>query len=116
MQTQEECPKCDRMDVWPTKVHLLSPVDTNNNFKAVVDTKYFGQYQCFKCLRTWFSAHSWLGFGQKCRKCHISTDAHKLRLLERPQGMDKKNDKRKGHESSLCSRCRKLGYNCSKTR
>ncbi|CAG2169031.1 unnamed protein product [Oppiella nova] len=81
-----------------------------------MDEKYFGQYQCFKCLRTWFSAHSWLGFGQKCRKCHISTDAHKLRLLERPQGMDKKNDKRKGHESSLCSRCRKLGYNCSKTR
>lgn len=71
--------------------------------------RYFGTFQC-SCGNRWTSAYTWKGAMQACKLFNVeSLPVLKERLLTgggRGIGGGP-------HDSAKCSRCRKLGYNCS---
>lgn len=71
----------------------------------------FGEYKCPQCRRTWMSANSWVGYGQKCSSCNIEVMPHTQKPLEKPEGLDK-SDPNKSHPRELCGKCRALGGFC----
>lgn len=40
--------------------------------------KFFGHFQCPKCLKIWKSANAYVGLTQQCYKCGTSVRATKL--------------------------------------
>jgi hypothetical protein len=71
--------------------------------------RYFGTFEC-SCGNRWTSAYTWKGAMQACKLFNVeSLPVLKERLLTgggRGIGGGP-------HDSAKCSRCRKLGYNCS---
>ena len=72
----------------------------------------FGDYECPACERKWQSGNSWANMGQQCQKCKINVYPHRQRPLEKPDGLDKHIDDKKGHPQHLCQKCKQLGYYC----
>ena len=77
---------------------------TRNN---QIDRKMFGFYKCEDCNRNWQSAHSWAGYGQKCKGCGKNTLPYKQDPLVRSE--ENKIDASKPHEKHLCAKCKKVG-------
>ncbi|KAI1285256.1 Zinc finger CCHC domain-containing protein 24 [Halotydeus destructor] len=71
----------------------------------------FGEFRCPTCGRSWMSGNSWANLGQECQSCKIMVYPHKQRPLEKPDGLDK-SDEKVAHPSHLCEKCRKLGRSC----
>jgi hypothetical protein len=71
--------------------------------------RYFGTFQC-SCGHTWTSAYTWKSEMQSCKSCNKeSVPIHKEQL----QPGKGKGGGGGHHDSSRCSRCRRLGHDCS---
>ncbi|XP_062519835.1 zinc finger CCHC domain-containing protein 24-like [Corticium candelabrum] len=76
--------------------------------KKTPDRRYFGEYKCSQCSRTWKSANSFVNFGQMCKSCNTMIYAHNMKPLKRPEDSDDGTPE-KSHPKHLCELCRK-GY------
>lgn len=75
--------------------------------------RYFGSFCCPGCKNRWTSAYTWKGEKQACRKCEMES------LPQRTDPLDGSGRSRVGnningaHDCSRCSKCRKLGTDCT---
>jgi hypothetical protein len=81
--------------------------DSDSYESRYSDRKMFGYYKCEECKRHWQSAHSWRGFGQKCKGCGKNTFPFKQEKLIRSE--ENKIDVNKPHEKHLCQKCKQVG-------
>ena len=70
--------------------------------------RYFGYFHC-ACGNRWTSAYTWKGEQQACRRCDRESAPAKTEKLDGRVGMGNG----KPHDSSRCSMCAQLGYDCS---
>ena len=71
----------------------------------------YGHFKCEHCYRTWTSAYSYRGYGQKCMKCGVDTLYHRPHLISYHKygsGRDKE------HRQEFCEKCEEMGQNCKK--
>ncbi|CAL4081206.1 unnamed protein product [Meganyctiphanes norvegica] len=66
------------------------------------EQRYFGEFKCQKCKKTWASAHTYKGFYQKCKRCFSQVYPRNQRELER-SGEKKKSST--PHPPELCQKC-----------
>ena len=71
--------------------------------------RYFGYFDCGRCHKRWTSAYCWEGERQACRACNQESLPYKKEKLDGRPGMGNG----KPHDSSRCSMCAQLGYDCS---
>ena len=77
----------------------------------------FGEYYCNNCDRCWKSSKSYVDKYQKCSRCQVDCWPVKQREKEKIESYHRDGSvKRKPgrHESSLCQKCKELGYNCNR--
>ncbi|XP_065333486.1 zinc finger CCHC domain-containing protein 24-like [Cloeon dipterum] len=74
--------------------------------------RVFGEFRCTKCSRKWMSGNSWANMGQECQSCKVNVYPYKQTPLEKTTSDQDKCDLQKAHLSSLCEKCKILGYNC----
>eukprot|EP00928_Gymnodinium_smaydae_P037937 TRINITY_DN26273_c0_g5_i1.p1 TRINITY_DN26273_c0_g5~~TRINITY_DN26273_c0_g5_i1.p1 ORF type:complete len:577 (-),score=38.16 TRINITY_DN26273_c0_g5_i1:240-1970(-) len=70
--------------------------------------RYFGTFNC-DCGNSWTSAYCWKGEKQACRGCNVESLPIKKEKLDGRIG----GGSGAPHDSSRCSKCRALGYDCS---
>ena len=75
------------------------------------DKRYFGEFRCGKCGRSWMSANSWKDTAQQCLKCNTKVFAHTQNPISKPEGLDV-SDPEKKHPQHLCDKCKELGRYC----
>ncbi|CAB9500866.1 expressed unknown protein [Seminavis robusta] len=73
--------------------------------------RFFGTFDCDNCGHSWTSAYTWKGERQACRRCEEESYPAKTERLQ--SGIGTNGGGLGQHDSSRCSRCQKLGYNCS---
>lgn len=71
--------------------------------------RYYGTFSCGGCGNNWTSAYTWKGEKQACRSCNKESFPSKKEQLKGGLGRTGGGH----HDSSRCSRCRRLGYDCS---
>ena len=71
--------------------------------------RYFGTFQC-SCGNRWTSGYTWKGEMQACKSCNVESLPVKKEKLLPGEGRGISGGP---HDSARCSRCRKLGYDCS---
>eukprot|EP00933_Yihiella_yeosuensis_P025725 TRINITY_DN19959_c1_g1_i1.p1 TRINITY_DN19959_c1_g1~~TRINITY_DN19959_c1_g1_i1.p1 ORF type:complete len:453 (-),score=61.77 TRINITY_DN19959_c1_g1_i1:358-1668(-) len=70
--------------------------------------RYFGTFSC-ACGHRWTSAYCWKGERQACRICELESLPIKKEQLDGRPGSGTGG----GHDSSRCTKCLRLGYDCS---
>ena len=70
--------------------------------------RFFGYFQC-DCGSRWTSAYTWKGEQQACRSCNWESAPNRTEKLD---GRIAKGNG-KPHDTSHCSMCAQLGYDCS---
>ena len=75
--------------------------------------RYFGTFCCPGCNNRWTSAYTWKGEKQACRKCEMESLPHKTDPLDGSGGSRVGNNINGAHDCSRCSKCRKLGADCT---
>ena len=71
--------------------------------------RYFGHFACGSCGNRWTSAYCWKDETQACRPCGKENIPIKKEALDGRAGMGTG----RAHDSSRCSMCAQLGYDCS---
>jgi hypothetical protein len=71
--------------------------------------RYFGTFQC-SCGNRWTSGYTWKGEMQACKRCNVESLPVKKEMLTPGGG---RGISGRPHDAARCSRCRKLGYDCS---
>ena len=79
--------------------------------------RYYGTFECGLCGQTWASAHTWLGETQGCDACKAAgtpTMVAPSSMAKLRYGAHHKSGRH--HDTEQCSKCERLGYDCSRRR
>ena len=71
--------------------------------------RYYGSFECPGCRNRWTSAYTWKGEKQACRGCEMESLPVKTEPLQGSKGTNISG----AHDCARCSRCRKLGEDCT---
>lgn len=75
------------------------------------DVRLYGYFNCGYCRSFWTSGCSWLNKGQECKKCIRTIYPFDKKDLKKNKISENQN---KPHLSSLCEKCRELGFSCER--
>jgi hypothetical protein len=94
--------RCKSCDTWNHRVRIRVIDDRNSDYKA------WGKFEC-RCGNEWTSAHCWILYRQKCRRCKKKSDP--VHLYDNFREEDdynpdpRSNGKDKMHDTQSCTKC-----------